>query len=1399
MFYYIIKKGLKMSTNVQVQSPSKYAILGEVIKDYPGLVSAVEPLLRELNNTPQNWGFIVKEMRTYALKNFYIHDHHENGIDVIKTIADIFLDAVSNPDDSIQQAAVENLIFYLEKILIDGNRDFQKYERIFQHSFTSLNKLKKPQFFLLVMNPHQLKKLGQIILGKMPSGFNIEVFNDLLFRYFSATFEYWLGQEDPLVWVKQLKPFLLNEEKQKKLEDLFYPLSHAHLKELLGRLNILKKSEDQYTRLKELLQLPGFMQMVKYYEDLAGMLAITGDVHKDLNIKLMYLVRIMETAGLDGIHENILREINRTISHIVKIGEPGQIKNSFSSIFGILKNSFREYPDTALPCVQIIGNEIYNKGISDLVEWYLQKIISLGFQYPEIQGVTDEWQVRSNRAHLKNIRVWLELIENNPKWSKSLISALIINLRLCGVHISDTDIFQKDITKLLNSDIKPVYHLVKQLAGIFPVYFSEIGAEGPLREVSTEIDESTHRADILIHFLRKQSHVESSARVVDFIEDIIQFWRTKDKTPLREFLPGHIYQQIKTSGSYIDELHSIFSDLFLRQGFFDVTDLLRLDDEEILFLIQSMPDISEREKRRAYLAVRFYQLLNSKYNFDVHDIKDQLKYAQSLGLPNTDSLIAVLEEGNISQRLEAILNYMGLLKDIILSPEKYEPIENIYRKRHIAAGIPSIYGKYHEMKFDALALTFRLENLANILFEELIHSINLKFITRATLFQIEKYVNLFFKALQADGISSNKMENALELLSVALEVRRFSFSQYIDIFRGFSEAVQDILNTYYSGIFKSNLKHVIQLLGTQQILPKYLQTDTGQNESEFINKISEQFLREIVAGSFGLQQLDNFISRILITLFEQAEGLDVQNLDLLMSYDPKKALSGIHIPNKATTDRIHTGNKGYNLIKLASLGIPVPPGFIITTEVFRCEKAINRFRYVMEHLEEGIREQLSILEKQTGRIYGNPENPLMVSVRSGGAISMPGMMISFLNVGINESICNGLLKQTSKPWFVWDCYRRFLQCWGMSFGIERDSFDNIMNAYKAKYKVPRKIQFTPDQMKELALAYRETVKLNGIEIVDDPKIQLQIAIEQVFKSWFSKKAQAYREILGISENWGTAVIVQAMAYGNLDISSGTGVLFTRNPHDAGDRVMLWGDFAIGAQGEDIVSGLVRTLPISNEQKPFEERTKEISFEDTFPELYNTLLKISKDLIYKERWSAQEIEFTFEGKSSDNLFILQTRDMAITRKESFMAFIPSGKLTSHYLSRGIGVGGGALSGRVVFDLDEIQEFREKDPSTPLILIRSDTVPDDIRHISAADGLLTARGGSTSHASIIANRLGKTCVVGCNNLIVWEQEKRCKINKRTIKVGDFLSIDGRNGSVYFGKHEVKEIKAETAAKL
>lgn len=1388
----MLPRGQQMKTHAHTVSSPRYEILQEAVKQYPGILESTNELVKSLKNPSRDWERIINDLRSYSVKHFAVYTDNAKASEVVDVILEVFLEGIHRPDHGIQKSAIDSLLFYLEKLFLDGNNKFKKFVPSLQKCFVKLLNLDKKRFSLIVTNPRQLKKMGQLILQNKID-FDVTQFNKLLSRSLFVTYEYWLSEEDAAIWTEHLTEQLLKKNEQNMLKELVYPASHANLNELISHVKDLEDESDQLSKLQELLSMPGYRQIVSFYEGFMNTLPKTGNPLKDLKARTAYILRIIDIKGLFSIHEIALREINQAASTFIELEDADEIGTILTDIMSVFSNTIKDYPETTLYCIQSIGKAFYQKGNSESVENYLQKVISLGFQGPDIQGATEEWQVQSNSAHLKNIRTWLELIGTNPKWSKSIISALIINLRLSGLQINDLDLFQKDITKLLNSDIAPVYHLIKQLTKLFPVFFSDINADGALREVSTSIDEITGRSDALIHFLRKQSHVESSSRVLELIEEIFHFWLTKDKSNLKGFLPPDTFEQTSISGPYVDEMHIILKKMFKERSLLHPNDLLNLTDNDITLLTQNL-QVSEREKQRFHMAITFYQLLNNKYRFDAQDMKGQLQLAQGLGLPNADTLIQTLDKNNIYQSLKEILIYLEKLKDIILSEEHYEPDENIFRKRHIAAGIPSLYGSYHERKFDALALTYRLETLANVLFEELIHSINLKFITRATLFEIEKYAHLFFKALRLDGISSNRIENTLDLLSVALEVRRFSFSQYIDIFRGFSDAVQDILNTYFSGIFKSHLRQIILQIGTENILSRHLENTKFRNEFEFVNKVFEQFLREVVASSFALQQLDTFNSRILKTLFEQAEGLDIQNLDLLMSYDPKKALSNIYAPNITTNDRIHLGNKGYNLIKMAALGIRVPPGFIITTEAFRCQNAINKFKYAGDHLEHGIREQISHLEQLTGKQFGNPRNPLLVSVRSGGAISMPGMMLSFLNVGINESIIKGLIKQTAKPWFAWDCYRRFVQCWGMSFGIERDKFDEIINSYKIKYNVPRKLQFSPEQMREVAFAYRETVSNHGIEIADDPEMQIRIAINQVFQSWFSKKAQAYREIMGISDNWGTAVIVQSMVYGNLDTDAGTGVLFTRNPLESGDKITLWGDFSIGAQGEDIVLGLVRTLPISNEQKPIEDRTSEVSFEESFPELYNEMLRITKELIYGEQWGAQEIEFTFEGSGKDELFFLQTRDMTITRKQGFRAFAPSKKLSSHYLSRGIGVGGGALSGRAVFNLDEIHTFREKESAVPLILIRSDTVPDDIAHISAADGLLTARGGSTSHAAIIANRLGKTCVVGCNNLLVWEQETRCEINKRSIKSGDFLSIDGRNGAVYAGKHRVEEIKTK-----
>ncbi len=327
-------------------------------------------------------------------------------------------------------------------------------------------------------------------------------------------------------------------------------------------------------------------------------------------------------------------------------------------------------------------------------------------------------------------------------------------------------------------------------------------------------------------------------------------------------------------------------------------------------------------------------------------------------------------------------------------------------------------------------------------------------------------------------------------------------------------------------------------------------------------------------------------------------------------------------------------------------------------------------------------------------------------------------------------------------------------------------------------------------MKELALNYQKTVREVGIGIPDDPWLQLTGAIEMVLGSWRTQKTREYRSLMDVSDSWGTAVIVQAMVFGNRDENAGSGVVFTAHPYRKVSRVALWGDYAVGDQGEDIVSGLVTTYPISVEQAEIDGRSEEFALETKFPEIYQKLLSICRELVYEKRWNPQEIEFTFDGPEADNLYILQTRDMiTIKKKESFEVFSEE-NIDAFVLGKGIGVSGSALSGKAVFTIDNILQLRQQEPEMPLILIRQDTVPEDIKEISMADGLLTARGGQTSHASVVTLRLEKTCVVGCKALKVYESEERCEINGQTIRFGDEVSIDGRKGLFLKGRHQARQ---------
>jgi pyruvate,orthophosphate dikinase len=1378
------------SYHVDVEIDDKYRVLQEIMSQYYGLMEGYNVFLKELSHPYKNWSFIVAETRRYALEYYHLLDNHSEGPEGAGLYVEIFMRAITiakSPEVKVE--AVDNLLLFLQKIIRDTRSNPERFGKVLHQAFDTIRRFDADTFFLFVKSYYQLKRLGEFMRERGDAfGVDWGELNLLLARYFQTTYAYWLRVRDPLNWFEEEASEADEQASFRSVEPLFAEISHRRLRELEAHLKTLADElrADSQDLSKALLELPSYGQIADVYRKIPEKLLAASEKKVQGNRwKVIFLFHIMNISGLAMIHEEILREINRTVSWLIDNESNLNIERLMEKTFSILREQSLSYPATALNCVRNIGKGVYRTDDSELINHFIDYVIDLDFQTPGIHGVGDDWQIQVNSAHIQNVRTWLELIELNPKWSSRLISMLIIQLAAGGVFIKDTDLFPRDITQLLNSDIGPNYNLVKQLMRLFPVYFNDIGAEGRLRDISTEIDEIVRRRDPLIHFLRKQSHVESSNQILPFMEATFHFWKTRDKEPLRNVLPAGVFDRVETRGPLVDGVHSLIVHLE-NKGLTKKRVLLTLKDDQLRRQLEEVPDVSEQDRRRVELLIEFYRMLHQKYNVDFVELKSYINQLATEAFPDLGRLKAALAEPGLKKKLFMLLDYLGQLKSIILSDRQFEVREDIYKKRHITVDIPSMYGSYHELKFDALGLSFRIESLVNMLFEELIEDIDLALITKATFYQIYARIRLFDKALRLEGISSVEIERQLDLLAHSLEVKGFTFTQYLDIFKSFAVAVKNIINDYFHNVHADNLNLALEQLCPDRILPRFLPPEgAGAGDEKIKHRVSEIFFRDRIALSLGLQHLDRFVSRILNILFQQSDKLPKDKLHQLLIYDPDNAMTSIQNPDNRVNGLIYLGNKGHNLVLMHNLGLPVPPGFIVTTEVYRCRQVIDSYAPAERNFKEQIAQHIERLEKHTGKKFGHPKNPLLFSVRSGSSISQPGMMDTYLNVGINEEIAAGLAEKTGNSWFAWDNYRRFLQCYGMGLGMERDDFDAIIGELKRRAGIGYKKDFSGDQMKKVALNYKHAVQDSGIEIPDDPFELLYRTIKCVLDSWESSKAKTYRKIMGISDDWGTAVTVQTMVYGNLTENSGTGVLFTHNPRWPGETLKLWGDFTCGNQGEDVVSGLVITLPISIYQQEIETRQTDVTMETHFPEIYSALKQWAQYLIYEEGWTPQEMEFTFESPSVSDLYLLQCRDMAMRERKQYRRFDPLNITSDKYLGHGIGIGGGALSGRVVFSLEEIDLWRAREPDTRLILARSDTVPDDIREIHAADGLLTARGGVTSHASVVAHRLGKTCVVGCGDLECDERKKECTFKDRRIRSGDFISIDGQEGSIYSGK--------------
>lgn len=488
------------------------------------------------------------------------------------------------------------------------------------------------------------------------------------------------------------------------------------------------------------------------------------------------------------------------------------------------------------------------------------------------------------------------------------------------------------------------------------------------------------------------------------------------------------------------------------------------------------------------------------------------------------------------------------------------------------------------------------------------------------------------------------------------------------------------------------------------------------------------------------------------------------------------------------------GGKGADLSEMTNMGLPVPYGFTITTEV--CNLFYDLGKSYPESLEEQIEENLKKLEEKMGMVFGDEKNPLLVSVRSGAAISMPGMMDTVLNLGLNDKTIISLMEKTKNERFGWDSYRRFIQMFGsVVMDVEHDKFEEALQSKKDKKNIKFDTELTAEDLKELVEDYKKIIKeAKGKNFPQDPREQLKMAVDAVFDSWNNKRAVSYRNLHDIPHNIGTAVNVQAMVFGNMGQDSGTGVAFTRNPATGEDK--FYGEYLMNAQGEDVVAG-IRTPKHISELK------------EEMPEIYKQLIDIRKKLEehYKDM---QDVEFTIqEGK----LYMLQTRtgkrtaaaalqvavDMvdqgyidkktAVTRVEPQMLdqllhkqLDKKAKKNAELLTKGLPASPGAALGKVVFDADTAVEEAK---SENVVLVRTETSPEDIQGMAVAQGILTARGGMTSHAAVVARGMGKCCVAGAEDIKVFEDKQYFEVNGSKVNKGDWVTLDGSTGEVFKGK--------------
>jgi pyruvate,orthophosphate dikinase len=1374
-------------TSQTVVIPERYGPLLSIVEGYHGVRAPLADTLAEYFHGYRNVDLLIDGLQTILLRNWTYFERSDDRAAAFSLLSELVLDLLDtqlNP----QQASLllRQLLTWCTAALTGTHSD--EYDEPLRNVAECLAGFIPRQSLAALERDTLLRGLVEAAARRPAiAGLYSELYRSLLLLGYRRVVERLRIPE----WAISADAELTD---QQAVATAFADLAPSRLSDLIARAEGATTSELLFA------DLPTFSAILDQAIDQVFRI-------ENLEDRFAVCVYFLKDDTLGYRQNEVMGDLLTVIRQLMRPEKHMDVDRILSRLTRFFRARDNQFLLMRFLCYEAIGVAIGEAGNVAAADHLIEDVLSWRFQYPEIQGATDDWETVVNPFHLPKIRCWMHIIESNPALYERLAAALNVQLRLGGVYIADTDLFQRDVTRFLNAEIRPIYFVAKQLLRAFPVYFNDVGAEGELRAVSTELDEICSRRDTLMHFLRKQSHAESSNRLVAFSRAVLTYWTDLDPSRLEPFLSVNTLAAVRREREWAEEPHGVLLALQTlmerpaagataaappsppnTETFLDRLVRLHLPAlEDLLAQIPPPKDSDSHGPRRVLLMVRTHQLLAQKYSLSADDVGAVVDRHLRLGAGTRRSFAKALSAwqkrpGKITRErlLDAALTVLEQLQAIVLDPTTSVAVENIYQKRHIAAGIPSMYGTYTEPKFDALGLSFRVEQLAARLLEDLVAESTYSYVTRDSLRRMAAAIQRFARALSADGVDSRSLAANLRLLESGLSSYNFTFHQYHNVFQFIAGSVTELSRT--------------SILSHDQVLHTVLEHDPRQCEARgmSLDAVAEMVLREVLVSALGMQALDRYVSAGLRQISTLTGRLSNHALTRMMNYDPERLVSPIHEARPAVDDQMTLGFKGLGLKQVASYGHQVPQGFVLSTELFSAMPAM-RYRPLFDDTLERVRAAIARLERETGLRLGDPARLLTLSIRSGAAISMPGLMSTFVDVGLNDRLAGALSRRPGFEWAAWDSYRRFLQSWAMSSGVDRDFFDAIMSEFKTRYGIERKLDFNPEHMRELALTYKRRARELGVKFIEDPFRQVVGCVQKVLQSWDSPEAKLYRRYLGVAPEWGTAVVVQRMVFGNLSRESGSGVTFTRNPLEPySSQVRLFGDFTARSQGEDLVGGLVFPWPISEAQRLGSPTYQGIehSLEKDYPGVYQRLLEVARDLVGTREHDPQEIEFTFESASGEDLYILQKRAMVHEHQDDAPFFDLSSPKYGSPIAVGMGVAGGAFCGRVAIDAEQIDRLKAEAPDDNIVLLRPDTVPEDIAMITRVSGLLTARGGSTSHAAVTAKRLGKTAVVDCRALEVLEQDGIARLAGTEIQAGDWLSIDGRTGNIFLDRVPMRQ---------